>query len=419
MFPLRVHPSRRPADFRRDDRGTLAVVFACTMSVLGLAVGGAVDYGVALKVQSRLDGAVDAASLAGAKLYVSGITDTKRIADEATRNFEANYAAEAARGFSAATPTVVTDPAKGRVSVTTTATVPTAFLTVFGFDSITVRSTSSSQLDADTIELSMMLDTTGSMDEYTTDGKVKIAALRTAATDLVDKVYASAPSGSSRVKVALAPFAAGVNAGAYARTVSANKSTACVMERADLTTADSDASATAARLRAATTCPTTAVVPLTTDSAAVRAAIKGLKTGGTTAGHLGASWAYWLLSPRWRDVFGADHTGAAFGAPETRKIAILMTDGKFNTFLGSMSGVNEARSANAALAVCDAMKADGVTVYTVGFALAGEPAAKDTLRACASEIAGAPAFYDAEDAAALTAAYADITRRILTLRLSS
>jgi len=61
-----------------------------------------------------------------------------------------------------------------------------------------VRSTSSSQLDADTIELSMMLDTTGSMDEYTSDGKVKIVALRAAATDLVDKVYASAPPASSR-----------------------------------------------------------------------------------------------------------------------------------------------------------------------------------------------------------------------------
>jgi len=419
MFPLRVRPSRLLAAFRNDRGGTLAIVFAGTMSVIGLSVGGAVDYGVALKVQSRLDGAVDAASLAGAKLYVDGVTDQKAIAAEAVRNFTVNFAAEAARGFAAATPTVQTDTAKGRVTVTTTATVPTSFLAAFGFDTITVRSTSTSQLDADAIELSMMLDTTGSMDEYTTDGKVKIAALRTAATDLVDKVYASAPSGSSRVKVALAPFAAGVNAGAYARTVSANKSASCVMERADLTTADSDASATAARLRPASTCPTAAVVPLSTDRAAVRAAIKGLKTGGTTAGHLGASWAYWLLSPRWRDVFGAARTGAAFGAPDTRKIAILMTDGQFNTFLGDFGGVNEARSADAAVAVCDAMKADGVTVYTVGFALAGQPVAKETLRDCASVIGGTPAFYDAGDAAALTAAYADITRRILTLRLSS
>ncbi len=100
-----------------------------------------------------------------------------------------------------------------------------------------------------------------------------------------------------------------------------------------------------------------------------------------------------------------------------------MTDGKFNTFYGQPGtddGPIAAKSAAAAIATCDAMKAKGITVYTIGFAMTGSlQSATDTLKTCASVIDGVPAFYDAKDAAALGAAYDDIANRILTIRISS
>jgi hypothetical protein len=311
---------------------------------------------------------------------------------------------------------VTVDPATGLVEIAANVAVETAFMTLMGVDSITVASTSASKLDSETIEIAMMLDTTGSMQWLTTDNKVKISVLRTAAAGLVDTLFASVPAGSDRVKIGLAPFASGVNAGAYAGAVSAGKSAKCVMERVDATKDGTDVSAKTAPLKTASSCPSSAIVPLSTDPKALKSAIAKLPAAGSTAGHLGTAWSYYLLSPKWADVFPAGRVGRAYGTADNRKIAILMTDGQYNTF-GGKDG--ELASTKAALAACDAMKDDGIIVYTVGFALQGQPDAKDLLETCASTVNGTPAFYDAENAAALSAAYADIARQILRIRLSS
>lgn len=416
MVPSLSALKRRAEAFRSDQRGTMAMLFAGVATTLCLTVGSAVDYSFALKVQSRLDGAVDAASLAGARLISAGITDKAKIAAEAQASFDANFAVEIAAGHVPGPLAVTVDPATGLVDIKASVVVETAFMTLVGIDSITVASTSASKLDSETIEVAMMLDTTGSMQWLTTDGKVKVSVLRSAAAGLVDTLFASVPVGSDRVKIGLAPFAAGVNAGGYAGAVSSGKSAKCVMERVDATQNGTDASAKGSPLKKASTCPTSAIVPLSTDRAALKSAISKLPADGSTAGHLGTAWSYYLLSPKWADVFPAGRVGRAYGTKDNRKIAILMTDGQYNTFGGAN---NALASSKAALAACDAMKADGITVYTVGFALQGQADAKDLLQSCASEVNGSAAFYDAENAAALSAAYADIARQILRIRLSS
>jgi Flp pilus assembly protein TadG len=416
MFPSVSFLKRSASALRSDERGTLAMTFAGVALTLCLTVGSAVDYGFALKVQSRLDGAADAASLAGARLISRGVTDRRAIEREVQASFDANFAEEVARGRVPKPLTIATDPATGLVEVTASVDVPTAFMALMGVDTMSIASTSASKLDSETIEVAMMLDTTGSMAEYTRDGRQKMSVLKSSARSFVDTLFDSAPAGSPRVRIALAPFASGVNAGPYATTVSAGASTRCVMERTDPARDGTDQSARTAPLRRASSCPSAAVVPLSTDRAALKSAISALPATGNTAGHLGTAWSYYLLSPKWADVFPAGRSGRAFGTADNRKIAVLMTDGQYNTY-GERS--NGWASSNAALAACDAMKADGITVYTIGFALNGQPAAKDLLEDCASTVAGKPAFYDADDAAALAAAYADIARQILVVRLSS
>ena len=44
------------------------------------------------------------------------------------------------------------------------------------------------------------------------------------------------------------------------------------------------------------------IQPLTNDTAMLKRRIDKLQTGGSTAGHLGTAWAWYLLSPNWNTV---------------------------------------------------------------------------------------------------------------------
>ncbi len=319
MVPFAAALKRTATAFRSDERGTMAMLFAAAVTTLGIAVGSSVDYGEASKVQARMNGAADAASLAGAKLLAYGERDSAKIIDEVTRNFEANFAVETARGIKHQPLDIAMDAKTGAVRVKVSAKVPTAFMKIAAIDSLTIGSTSTSQIDSDTIEVAMMLDTTGSMRELTTDGKLKYVALRQAASDLVDTLFKSVPSGSDRVKIGLAPFSSTVNAGPYARSVSAWQSSACVMERWNPAQNDTDESARSYPLRPVWGCPSAAVMPLTTDKTALKSRIYALGADGSTAGHLGTTWASYLLS-RSGATCSRRLTPAATTAPsETRR----------------------------------------------------------------------------------------------------
>jgi hypothetical protein len=81
------------------------------------------------------------------------------------------------------------------------------------------------------------------------------------------------------------------------------------------------------------------IMPMTKDKTALKARIDKLSTGGSTAGHLGTAWAYYLLSPKWNSLFPAASAAGPYsdltvfnskGMPKLRKIAVLMTDGDYN-----------------------------------------------------------------------------------------
>jgi hypothetical protein len=175
------------------------------------------------------------------------------------------------------------------------------------------------------------------------------------------------------------------------------------------------------------------IMPLTTDTNALNTRIGSLSAAGSTAGHIGFAWGWYLLSPNFSYLWPAANQPAAYGAPSTLKIAVLMTDGAFNTSYcngvisqtsGSGSGSTgnhiNCNSANGdsptqALAVCNAMKAQGVVVYTVGFDLQGDQNAISLLTNCATN---AQHFYDAATGADLQAAFQDIANQITQLRIS-
>jgi hypothetical protein len=105
-----------------------------------------------------------------------------------------------------------------------------------------------------------------------------------------------------------------------------------------------------------------------------------------------------------------------------------MTDGEYNTQYdtngisvnqNSTSSCPQAAngcSTTQARALCTAMKAKGIVVYTVGFDLGGNQTAIDTLTQCATD---SSKFYNAaNDGSQLQQAFRDIALKLSSLYLS-
>jgi len=347
------------------------------------------------------------------------------------------------------------------------------------------------------IEVALMIDVTGSMCSPCS----KITDAKAAAKDLIDIVI-WADQSQYTSKIALAPFAEAVNVGATLAPVvrgvvvtntnstpqvlnmsstssqptskwirfkkasgSGNNtwqiSTKCVTERigAEKYTDASPLTAFVGKAyfgsgNADQSCPVAnhtdpdvnKIRPLTNDKTLLKSLVDKLETAGSTAGHLGTAWAWYLLSPNWNTVLQTVDASAVAGpysdlttlnskgAPKLRKIAVLMTDGDYN--------INYCKGAEAkdsdqspdincnsengkalaqATSLCTALKnplgtgnAAKIEVFTVGFQVSA--ASKTFLTNCATD---ASHFYDATTGDALKAAFRDIALKISTLRLTN
>lgn len=152
------------------------------------------------------------------------------------------------------------------------------------------------------------------------------------------------------------------------------------------------------------TCPDAEIIPLSIDKPALKAAIDDFEAAGSTAGQIGIGWGWYLLSPNFGYLFPDESKPALYSDDETTKVAVIMTDGEFNTpycngviadDAGSGSGSNsdhincDATNGDPyeqAEDMCDAMKADphNVIVYTIGFDISDSQNVTDLLTDCAS-----------------------------------
>ena len=178
------------------------------------------------------------------------------------------------------------------------------------------------------------------------------------------------------------------------------------------------------------------LTPLTHDTAKLNTAIDNLTVTGSTSGQIGAAWGWYMLSDKWAGYFpGADHVPVSKTSPMLSRVMVLMTDGAFNT--AHCNGVTTETYAyssvatsdridntvctasdtpfNQAQAICTAIKADKIVVYTVGFQVGAEVGAEAFLRACATDDSKA---YIAANATELKDAFKAIGKEISKLRLS-
>lgn len=162
-----------------------------------------------------------------------------------------------------------------------------------------------------------------------------------------------------------------------------------------------------------------AVIPLTNQKTTLTDFFNSATVGGATPGHIGTAWAWYTLAPDWASVWPSASLPSSYTAKNVMKVAVLMTDGEYNIQYASAS------SRTQALALCDAMKAKGIQIFTVGFGFSTtstaadntvEGKAKDLLTKCSS---GTSHYYFPYDGAALRQAFKDIGSQVTSSMVSS
>ena len=492
LSPAIERMKSKAAAFRRDEKGTIAIIFALMTVVVSSLVGGAIDFGRAVTVRDQMQNAVDASVLAAARVW-----QTEQDLAQAEQHAMKYYDGTKPNGVNSSVTRFEPDLGRNAIVMEAQATVSAPFLSMIMPEGFTVRASAEALLAAggngDTsLEISMMLDVTGSM------SGTKITDLKAAAKDLIDIVVWDDQSARTS-RVAIVPFANGVNLGSttlvnqvrgsvktgsctsssspctayttssspsstqwtwgapaqfyrFTNTSGSNStfrpSSYCVSERTG-TDRYTDAAPDAASRRVgpiyqsgnsgetdrcslvkSTSFQVNAVVPLSNNKVALKQHIDNMQLAGATAGQIGTAWAWYMLSPNWSYLWPQANRPVAYHAAETQKIAILMTDGEYNTAhcngVMSMNSANNGTrincNANNAISdtqadqMCAAMKnGTGITVYTVGFALGTNQTAINTLRNCASDTTK---FYEASDGAELRQAFRDIALQVAKLRLS-
>lgn len=169
--------------------------------------------------------------------------------------------------------------------------------------------------------------------------------------------------------------------------------------------------------------PTNGVLPMTLVGQDVRNYVASLEPSGGTAGHIGAAWGAYMLTPGWHSTF--DHpAGAPANFDETtEKYLVFMTDGVFNSQKDPYMSDNEMYKYFQS--VCKKLRDNGVRVFTVGLIISDEndddtstaqkQRTNDELSACAGQTGH---YYSAENRAQLVDAFRSVGRATGELRIS-
>ncbi len=196
---------KKASGYGGDDRGVIAVLFAILMLPLLTVMAIAVDLSQYLVMKQQLQSAVDAAALDVGQYPTLSDADA---ATQAQAFIAANYPS-----LSGNVTLQIPQVAHSTTSTTITqsASMQTNFLQIIGYSTLGVTVSSTISLNETKLEVVLVLDNTGSMNQMYGD-MTGIAGLQAAATTLVTTLFANDPT-RQYVKIAVVPFTAAVNVG--------------------------------------------------------------------------------------------------------------------------------------------------------------------------------------------------------------
>jgi Flp pilus assembly protein TadG len=375
---------------------TTLVAFATPVFVGALGVG--VDTSAWYIEKRKVQAQADAAALGGARVKGAGQNNTTALA-VATRDAGRN-------GFVASGTSALTfnsPPASGgytnkqtAVEVIITKQLPSLFSSyLLGTSARTITGRAvgyTPYVRTRNLEVAVVTDVSNSMAGNTeVYGTTKMEAQQAATKALLDIVVSDSQSPYTS-RASLVPFSDSVNVSTYFQTVTNKTVTGTwsgVVERTGTYKfKDEPPSSTYGwfgefRTKKNTSPYTTyqsyfqnlsSQVPayasrlrvLSSDRTALKSAVDGMVTSGSTAGHLGIAWAWYTLSPKWNQIFTGTAVPAAYDAATTYKAIVIMSDFDMNSYYESANG-----TANTQFdALCTAIKASGVSIFTIGYGVA-------------------------------------------------
>src|ERR1019366_8439425 len=190
-----------------DRRGATALVTAVLIVAALATIGLAVDATRLVMDQTRLKTAVYAAGLVAARdINISG--SAQNAINLFWANFQGTGSSSSSPYLNATATVTVTPVSSTTVQVQANATVPTTFMSLLGISSIPVSNVTQATQAATGVEVSLVLDNTGSMAGW------PIQSVVTSATELVNILYGSGSQDTQpNLWVAVVPFTAEVNIG--------------------------------------------------------------------------------------------------------------------------------------------------------------------------------------------------------------
>lgn len=412
--------------FGAETTAAVAIVFALSIPMFIGAAGVAVDLAQAYNVKNRLANAVDKAALAA-----GSTTGTAEEIETQVNNFiTANYP-EGSLGDTFDVDVVLGD---GTVTVSASARVKTSFMSIMGTEYLDVHQETVVKRELGGVEVVLVLDVTGSM------AGNNISALRTASTNFLNIMF-SRIDDPEYLKIGIVPFSASVNVGSYglglnpdgsaydtgfvdhpatddyinpASNINYNSGTSgttnhwrgCILERGGGDDVTDDASPNWEMYRYPRICGSyysngtcrsysnnnpnrgctnNRLVPLTNNQTALQNAINGLQATGNTYINVGLVWGWRVISPTYPFT-----EGAAYDDVDWSKTIVLMTDGDnvpYNQYsaYGSYPGLSDNNLDSKVTTVCNNVKAQGVTLYTITFQSGISNSTRTLFRNCATK----------------------------------
>ncbi len=191
--------------FGRSREGAMATWLAVSLVPLLVSAGMASDIARAYALRSEISSALDAAALAGGRVFNDDNRDTI-IQQYFDANFPENFMGSTLGPLQIAEITDQDGP--DRIQLSIEADMPTLFMRLIGIDTFDVSSDSEVTRENLGLQLVMVLDHTGSM------AGSKIADLESASLSLLDIVFGDETVGEHELlSVGVVPYSAAVNVG--------------------------------------------------------------------------------------------------------------------------------------------------------------------------------------------------------------
>ncbi len=407
------------ARFTTDTRGSVAIIYAAAgLPIIGF-MALAVDGARAHILRSQLHYAVDSAAIAIGK-EMKSMSDAELLA-LAEKYIKANVSPSLlglTGDFGAGDLTIALfdGPTDDLKEIRATAKLRTTMLgMVDGEATVDLQKSAMVRREIKGLELALALDVTGSMEWASgTPGMNRIEALKASATDLLDIIFDDKAT-HPKVWISVAPFTRSVQAQTNPNWIKtgglipplpqpypnevftwnphpnfAGGDAFCYGARGTQALAEGDTPPSSeankfpswyeyewtykgyhgskyhydVKATNGYLCPAAqhTVLPLTNNRAAIQNHIDALVPHGGTATDRGAVWGWRTISPKWRGYWNVSDASHPLDtdAPLNTKVVVLMTDGA-NSYTST---------SNPALTrICNNIKAQGITLVSVNFAM--------------------------------------------------